>query len=206
MTIIQGNFGRGKKSFPSKSGDQPALLFQFHVSLAFSEPLVWRRIEVPGTLSLQQFHEVLQVCMGWSGRHGHQFYVGKIFYEMSTAGGGDKEYDEAKFELQSLQEGMKWCFTYLYDAGDGWEHDIVLELVRQALPGESHPVVVDGEWAAPPEESAGGDAFNTSVHTPTVPINAVSPGNRPRQGVAGNGPAFFDCQGINNRLKTLFGK
>lgn len=153
MTIIQADFGKKRTKSKGKSKEEKAAsIYQFHVSLVFSDPLIWRRILVPGQLTLKQFHAVLQHCMGWTGEHNHQFYVGKIFYNMSSATGEEKEYDEAKYDLQSLEEAMKWCFTYIYDAGDGWEHEILLEETKPPDSSFKAPVIVAGERAAPPED------------------------------------------------------
>ncbi len=202
MAIIQGNFGRkAKKNNKNDVKEKkPGFLYQFHVSLAFSEPLIWRRIQVPGQINLQQFHKVLQICLGWSGEYSHQFYVGKIFYEMSSSSGEEKKYDEAKFELQSLEEAMRWCFTYLYDAGEGWEHDIVLEETRPQKNGETHPVLLDGAMASPPEEVAGVHLYGEIIEALQDPSSLKNKTTLLHYGLEDFDPDCFDGPTINKVL------
>ncbi|WP_367882550.1 hypothetical protein [Rhizobium sp. WYJ-E13] len=37
--------------------------------------MVWRRVQVLSTISLREFHGVLQVVMGWEGIHLYQFII-----------------------------------------------------------------------------------------------------------------------------------
>jgi Plasmid pRiA4b ORF-3-like protein len=40
--------------------------YTLYIRLAEIEPAIWRRIVVPGQLTLHQLHQVLQVTMGWT--------------------------------------------------------------------------------------------------------------------------------------------
>ena len=46
------------------------LVFKLKVILQGSRPPIWRRVLVPGDLTLRRLHEVLQVLMGCDGRPG----------------------------------------------------------------------------------------------------------------------------------------
>lgn len=202
MTIIKGNFGRQTKKIGSKTKKkEPAPLYQFHVSLAFSEPLIWRRIRVPGEINLKQFHKVLQICMGWSGEYSHQFYVGKVFYEMSSPSGDEREYDEGKYNLKVLEEAIKWCFTYLYDANEGWEHDIVLEEIKQPQKGGNYPVVLDGEWASPPENIGGVHGYSKFLNALQNPLDEKNSAILSSHDLGAFDPSSFDQAKINEDLK-----
>lgn len=202
MTIIQGNFGRRvKKVDGDAKKKKPAPRYQFHVSLAFSEPLIWRRIQVPAQINLKQFHKVLQTCMGWSDEHSHQFYVGKIFYEMSSPSGEEKEYDEKKFSLLTLEEAIKWCFTYFYDANEGWEHDIVLEEIKQPQKGGNYPIVLDGEWASPPENIGGVHSYANFLNALQNPKEEKNSKILSDHDIGEFDPDSFDQEKINEDLK-----
>lgn len=43
----------------------PVLVYQFKVHLLHVSLMIWRRFTVPASLTLDQFHEVLQTLMGW---------------------------------------------------------------------------------------------------------------------------------------------
>lgn len=207
MAIIQGNFGQGsrKKSTISQTKKEPAPFYQLHVSLPFSDPLVWRRVLVSGEMNLFQFHRVLQICMGWSGEYSHQFYVGKVFYEMSSPTGEERKYDEKKFTLHALDEPMRWCFTYLYDAAEGWEFDIILEETTPYKSGKDHPVLLEGELASPPEDIGGVHRYGELLHA----LQNLSDEKNKRlvksYDLFDFDPYYFDHLGINETLKIKGG-
>ena len=63
------------------AADEPVPGYRLKLAVAFSDPLIWRSIEVPGRMTLDRLHRVIQVCMGWDDSDAHQFLVGKIFYQ-----------------------------------------------------------------------------------------------------------------------------
>lgn len=202
MTIIHGDFGKHRtKEEKSKEDKKPAPIYQFHISLSFSNPLIWRRIRVPGEMNLKQFSHVLQICMGWSGEFNHQFYVGKVFYNNSPSATQKKSYCEADYNLQSLEEAMKWCFTYMYDAGDGWEHEIVIEDILPAKSEQEVPVIIDGEWACPPEEIGNVHSYEEYIHARENPDKAKSQKIVSQYTLSDFDPYAFDTTSLNERLK-----
>ena len=42
----------------------PNHLLQIRVELKWLEPVIWRRIVVPDTITLKRLHDVIQVAMG----------------------------------------------------------------------------------------------------------------------------------------------
>lgn len=151
--VIKGTFPESSKS-ETKKDDKQVPSYILHVSIAFSDPLIWRRIQVPGTFTLAQLHDIIQLSMGWSDSHAHQFLVGKISYEATiktNAPRESKRFDEHKYQLHTLEDGMRFMFTYLYDAGEGWEHEIHLEEVVPPTRQLKHPILLSGEMACPPE-------------------------------------------------------
>lgn len=45
------------------------------ISLRDSKPPIWRRVAVPSDITLGQLHEVIQIAMGWTNSHLHQFVL-----------------------------------------------------------------------------------------------------------------------------------
>ena len=185
--LLKGDFSqksRMKRQPHSTEGPIPG--YQLKIAVVFSEPLIWRTIQVPGNMTLALLHKVIQVCMGWDDSDTHQFLVGKIFYQ---SGFGIKDmkkelqYDENNFELHQLEEGMQFLFTYLYDGGEGWELEITLEETIRSGLGQDAPVLVGGERACPPtavgdihqyqvllsDAEAEGDNNRLSFSLPTIP-------------------------------------
>ncbi len=200
--VIKGYFPQ-KKKINSKQDVKPVPSYIFHISIAFSDPLIWRRVHVPGRFTLSQLHEVIQESMGWSDSHVHQFLVGKIAYEpclSSTTLRESKRFDEYKYKLYTLEEVMQFMFTYLYGAGEGWEHDISLEEVVPPSQELKTPVILAGERACPPETV--GDiheyqelltASETAGHKKRNRLRELA--DRP-----GFDPAVFDLEAARNRL------
>ncbi len=152
--VIQGDFPTTKKATDPKD-DKAVPSYILHISLTFSDPLIWRRVQIPGTATLAKLHEVIQKSMGWSDSHVHQFIVGKISFEptmRTNAPRVSKRFDEDKYQLHTLEDGMNFLFSYIYDAGEGWEHEIHLEEVVPATTPLNGTIVLAGERACPPED------------------------------------------------------
>src|SRR5262245_12251909 len=134
-------------------------LYELHVKLREIEPAIWRTIEVPGASSLEDIHFAIQVAMGWTNSHLHQFMIGETSYGMADVDGAedlDLE-DERRFRLQDLVETGA-AFVYEYDFGDGWEHDVTVKKVttQAKLP---KPRCTGGARACPPEDCGGSGGY-----------------------------------------------
>ena len=203
--VIKGVFPATKKS-ESHKDDKPAPSYILTISIAFSDPLIWRRIQVPGDFSLAQLHDVIQRSMGWSDSYVHQFLVGKISYEptlKSTIIRESKRFDEHKYKLYTIEEGMQFMFSYLYGAGEGWEHHLTLEEVVPPTKELKYPIVMAGARACPPEMV--GD-----IHEYQELLTAFeTPGSKKRDellelaGRPNFDPALFDLDAAKKRVSAL---
>jgi hypothetical protein len=124
------------------------------ITLVDVEPTVWRRILVPATVRLAKLHDMFQAAMGWTNSHLHSFTIGDDRYGMQFDEYPEGEIDEKQATvLHAIGEHRS--FSYEYDFGDSWEHEIVVEeFVRTPL-GLKHAVCVDGQNACPPEDCGG---------------------------------------------------
>lgn len=50
-------------------------IYQLKITLRDSKPPIWRRVLVPGGFSLYKLHRVIQLAMGWTDSHLHQFII-----------------------------------------------------------------------------------------------------------------------------------
>ncbi len=50
-------------------------VYQIKVTLLDSYPPIWRKFLVADTTALSQLHTILQIIMGWTNSHLHQFIV-----------------------------------------------------------------------------------------------------------------------------------
>ncbi len=129
-------------------------IFQLKVQLREVRPPVWRRVLVPGEMDLAELHAVLQTAMGWSNSHLHEFEVAGDRYGVPDPDWGDGVADESKVRVfRVASEGSR--LGYLYDFGDGWEHDVTVEKVLDPQPGLRYPRCVAGRRACPPEDVGG---------------------------------------------------
>lgn len=130
--------------------------YQLKVTLRHTKPPIWRRLEVRGDTILGRLHDMLQVAMGWSDSHLHQFLVKGVLYGVPEPDWGLDVKDEAKVRLDQVLRKPKDKLIYEYDFGDGWEHDVVVEQVLPIEPGrERYPLVTGGRRACPPEDCGG---------------------------------------------------
>jgi hypothetical protein len=51
------------------------LVYMLEVTLKEIQPPIWRRFQVPGSLTLAQLHAALQIIMGWTDSHLHRFII-----------------------------------------------------------------------------------------------------------------------------------
>lgn len=119
---------------------------RLRVTLREVVPRVLRVIDVPAASTVPELHDLLQVAIGWTDSHLHQFDTGDARYGVPDAEWPDGLVDEAGVRLRDLPER----FVYLYDFGDGWTHDV--ELLG---PGGDRPGCVYGEGTCPPEDCGG---------------------------------------------------
>lgn len=147
-------------------------VYRLKVILRGSRPSIWRRVEIDADVTLFRLHEVLQVVMGWTDSHLHQFRRGSTYYGQSDPEFGMHRENERRIRLREVLRKPKDRMIYEYDFGDGWEHDILLE-ASDAVPGGPPPVrVLAGKGACPPEDvgGVGGyDRFLEAIRDPKHP-------------------------------------
>ena len=145
----------------NKSSEIRRPVLQLRVTLQGTEPAVWRRLLVPSTMSLWQLHEVIQVTMGWMHSHLCLFYVGgSVFGRPDWVDDPEDWQDARKAKLSSFLRQGGDSIRYIYDLGDGWEHDITVE--ESLLETKCRlPRCLAGENAAPPEDCGGIPGFHS---------------------------------------------
>jgi hypothetical protein len=130
-------------------------IWQLKVTLREIDPPIWRRVLVRGSVTLGRLHSILQQTMGWTNSHLHLFEVGDKRYGTLDPEWEMDVVDETKMRVSEAAPEPKAGFTYEYDLGDSWIHDVVVEKI---IPPEStmlYPVCLDGKRACPPEDSGG---------------------------------------------------
>lgn len=124
------------------------------VTLNHVHPPVARRMLVLTSLTLLEFHWVIQAAMGWTDSHLFEFQVGSQTISMPDGepGHAPDEWDAGQHTLAEVPVNPGDRFTYLYDFGDDWWHTI--EVIR-VVSGVTRPQLLAGTGACPPEDVGG---------------------------------------------------
>ena len=131
------------------------LVYQLKVTLSDSKPPIWRRLLVSHSTTLDKLHQIIQIGMGWTDSHLHQFVIENTRYSIPSPEDWEPVMDERRYSLNQIVPSENYKFAYVYDFGDNWDHDI---LVEKILPMESevkYPLCIKGKRACPPEDVGG---------------------------------------------------
>jgi hypothetical protein len=139
----------------SGSAETLQRIYQLKVTLRGSRPPIWRRVLVPGKFSLHKLHQVIQLAMGWTDSHLHQFIIDGQYYGIPSPEDFEPVRDERRQTLSQIATREKRKFFYEYDFGDGWGHEIVVEKILSPEPGIKCPACIKGKRACPPEDVGG---------------------------------------------------
>lgn len=187
------------------SRKQTPSIYQLKITLRGARPPIWRRVQVRSDATLGHLHWVIQHAMGWTSSHLHSFTIRGVDYgePMPDLGFDELELrDEQLVKLSKVISGEGFKFSYLYDFGDSWEHEILVEKVLAAEPDASYPVCIKAKRACPPEDCGGVWGYRDF-------LDAIQSADHPEHGAmlewAGG---FFDPEDaeldeINHLLKTI---
>lgn len=205
--IIEGKSPKPRK--PRVAATKPVIpeaAYQLKVTLSHCKPPIWRRILVPGHLSLAKLHDVLQICLGWTDSHLHQFIIDKTYYgrpDFVEDWGLARILDERRHRLGSLGLETGSGFSYEYDFGDSWDHKIKVEKI---VPTEEnppkHPVLLGGKRACPPEDVGGPYGYQGFLEIIADPEHEEHEETLEWLG-SGFDPDFFDLARINKILMKI---
>lgn len=179
-------------------------IYQLKITLDDIYPPIWRRIQVPGDVSLFRLHFILQIAMGWTNSHLHEFLIGEQYYgdpqddELGTR--GTKQEKDYRLEQVIPSDGLR--FSYLYDFGDGWKHRILVEEIREPEEGEQYPTLLDGERACPPEDAGGSYGYECMLDAMEDPEHPEHEGYL-AWAESGFDAEAFDHEGVDEALKNV---
>ena len=116
--------------------------------------MVWRRVLVSSTMTLHEFHGVLQVAMGWESIHLYQFIIHTV-----RCGSWETGARSPAIELVDLKLRKGSRFLYEYDLNIPWEHEVRLEEWQPVKPGTSYPACTGGDGNCPQEDCGGPEGW-----------------------------------------------
>lgn len=128
-----------------------------------------RVFTIPSHFSLGDLHLALQIAVGWSNYHLHEFIVDGKHYadpeeQEEDIDSGHRFYDEGNQQVRKIFDRVS-TISYVYDYGDYWEHEVTL---RRRLPVEESeqpfidrrvPRLISAKGNCPPEDIGGIGGF-----------------------------------------------
>ncbi len=144
---------------------RPRGVHQFLIVLNGTDPLVWRRVQVPEAYSFWDLHVAIQDAMGWLDYHLHEFRLVDsddtlVSIGIPTGEEGDERpvLQGADIRIADYFERREWHAPpaiYAYDFGDDWEHTLAHEGKLMAAASITYPRCVGGARRCPPEDCGG---------------------------------------------------
>ena len=143
--------------------------------------------------------------MGWTNSHLHRFEAdGREFGR--TDPDLDPEDDlisDQQATLAEIAPAVGSRFEYEYDFGDGWEHTVLVEDVREGGAALGRALCLDGARACPPEDCGGPYGYEAEF------VAALRDQGHERRTELiewigeGFDPERFDLDAANRRLKRV---
>lgn len=132
------------------------MIYQLHVQLIGITPLIWRRIQVPGEVSLYRLNLLIQRAMGWKNAHLSEFNIdGRRYGATEQDHFAEGIYEFKRFKLSQVVTVSGKSFLFTYDFGDDWEHKVVVEDILAREKEVKYPRCIAGASACPPEDVGG---------------------------------------------------
>ena len=185
------------------------------ISIAGTEPPIWRQLVLPETVTIAELHGAIQKAFGWKGYHLYGVRALDRKGRPRIIIGGDGDPDELDGEpadgvrllelIDPARPGM--AVEYEYDFGDMWTH--LIEVVGPAKIGENTIVCLDGAMRGPVEDCGGVSGYANLVR---VLENPTHPEHREAaewfEAVTDEkaltfDPAAFDVVETNGQLRRL---
>lgn len=137
------------------------------IELLDTDPVIWRQLEVPTSITLKGLHDVVQAAMGWYNQHLWEFRQAKQRWGQPIPGddwgGSPPTFKADKVRLREILKTRKTVLEYTYDFGDSWDHRLTITDVRPGDPDVEYPRYIVGERAAPPEDCGGIPGFYNAL-------------------------------------------
>ncbi len=177
-------------------------VYQMKVALEDSKPPIWRRIQVTSATSLYRLHKVLQVVMGWSDYHLHEFIIDEMHYGEPSPDYDFKMNNDKTVKLSQVIFEEEAKFAYIYDFGDYWYHKILVEKILPLEPDKHYPICIKGKRACPPEDCGGIWGYYSFLKAIQDPSNPEHDHMLKWVGGSFDSEAF-DLNEINQRLRKI---
>lgn len=138
------------------------MAYQIKVMIKGIQPAIWRRLRIPGNITFQQLHQIIQASFGWLDYHLYKFEFEKTVVTIPDDNYAPGElYGDNIAEIDSKTTGINELFDaydsceYEYDFGDSWNHEISIEKRMKDTKKNTIPECLGGARQRPPEDVGG---------------------------------------------------
>src|SRR5881409_3260942 len=110
-------------TMPTEQKSSGNEIYQIKVTLLRTVPPVWRRLLVPSDITLSNLHDLLQLAMGWTDSHLHEFlFRGQCYGPTGPERRVAEAIDERKVRLNQLlvRVGAKIVYVRLRRRLGAW--------------------------------------------------------------------------------------
>ncbi|MDP2857979.1 MAG: hypothetical protein Q8P50_08385, partial [Bacillota bacterium] len=193
----------GTEQVPYQANTPKPVAVRLRVSLKGVSPPIWRRLLVPSDITLHGLHQVIQRAASWTDSHLYEFRIGGQRYGVPDPDSGwyGMEYIRSKKTLLKDVARPGKRFTYLYDFGDSWEHEVFVEDIEVVSEPLTHAECTDGKRAFPPEDCGGTPGYHDLLRALRDPDD---PSHQEMLDWAGNfDPEYFNKAEVNASLRRL---
>lgn len=219
--IVFGNLVR-KKAFKEEGFEQQNIqstnstnynpssekILQLKISIKGAKPPIWRRVLVQNDTTFEELHFIIQDIFNWEGDHLHLFNGINSYCDVElledSFGHGNQTFDESEYLISSELQNEKDKLRYIYDFGDDWVHEVLLEKMLEVDEKKEYPACIKGKRNGPLEDCGGMWGYRQITYA----IN-----NNDYEGLEfyfdedgeffyeDFDPEFFDIDEINRRLR-----
>jgi hypothetical protein len=192
---------RAQRSRATRAPKQQLL----RVTMRAIDPPIWRLVRVPDAFTLHQLHRVFQIVFSRLDYHLYAFEVGARRFEAPDPEAEHESEDATVTPLRDLTLSAGSRFTYVYDFGDNWEHDVVVERIVPMPPETGpdwSPRLIGGERAAPPEDAGGAHGYAAMLDGLRDPEHSEHQEYRQWVG-SGYDPERFDPWSLDHALALV---
>jgi hypothetical protein len=144
---------------PDEAGADNAVatptVYRFKVALS-GRKSVWRRIEVRSDQTLEDLHDAIQDAFVWDDDHLYAFFLSGKAWDASSEyvrPHADREQGmpSARVRLDRLDLRPRQRILYIFDFGDEWRHDVIVERTDIQSDAGKYPRIVEERGDAPPQ-------------------------------------------------------
>ncbi len=114
----------------------------------------------------------------------------------------EEERDEQQTTVFVALRGGVRSFTYEYDLGDSWVHQVVVERTASSPLSLKHAVCLDGQYACPPEDVGGVPGYELFLKALADPAHEEHDSYLDWVGYPFD-PAAFDLAAANAALQRV---